>query len=77
MSQTISSLYWGKEITQKVYKNVMNLIKIQYNKLLLYLWIQKTARRLIETKMKIELRLKLRQYVWTSNTKNNEITCKH
>ena len=48
ISQIIYSLYQTKEITKKLYNNIMNSIKVQYKMgtVLIYLWILKIVKHL-------------------------------
>ena len=47
--QIIYSLYLSEEITKKAYIDIMNSIKVQYKKWILYLWILRIVKHLIHT----------------------------
>ena len=47
--QIIYSLYWAKEITKKVYDNIINSIKLYKIEGMQYLWILRIAKHLILT----------------------------
>ena len=44
--QIVYSLYQSKQITKKVYNNIIKSIQWNYKRWILYLWIQKTGKRL-------------------------------
>ena len=46
ISQIVYSLYQSKQITKKVYNNIIKSIQWNYKRWILYLWIQKTVKRL-------------------------------